>query len=148
MNQNKTKVFLLPLVAFVAVTAFGNDWYFSPDGNDDETNAGNVRTSPRKSVTAWFGKYRFRDGDNIYLLPGTHEAISQGYHGENWLRFNFIGIDADGKPAARGSGEVLDWMDENAKDLAGNARLRDGKVDMGCYQCWLDPTVGTMILFR
>ena len=50
--------------------------------------------------------------------------------------------------AARGSGEVLDWMDENAKDLAGNARLRDGKVDMGCYQCWLDPAVGTLLLFR
>jgi hypothetical protein len=28
---------------------------------------------------------------------------------------------------------------EDGTDLAGNPRLRDGKVDIGCYQCWLDP---------
>lgn len=49
--------------------------------------------------------------------------------------------------AARGSGEVLDWMDAAAKDLAGNPRLRDGKVDMGCYQCWLNP-VGSFLILR
>ena len=38
----------------------------------------------------------------------------------------------------RERGMVLDWMAE-ATDLAGNPRLRDGKVDIGCYQCWLDP---------
>ena len=40
--------------------------------------------------------------------------------------------------ALRTSGLVLDWM-EDATDLAGNPRLRDGAVDIGCYQCWLDP---------
>ena len=48
--------------------------------------------------------------------------------------------------ALRTSGQVLDWMAE-ATDLAGNPRLRDGKVDIGCYQCWLDP-VGTMFSIR
>ena len=38
----------------------------------------------------------------------------------------------------RGWGLLLDWM-EDGTDLAGNPRLRDGKVDIGCYQCWLNP---------
>ena len=59
----------------------------------------------------------------------------------------FIGAaDADnpyalktGSPL-RGRGKVLDWMAE-ATDIRGEgfARLRDGKVDIGCYQCWLTP---------
>lgn len=48
--------------------------------------------------------------------------------------------------ALRTSGQVLDWM-ADATDLAGNPRLRDGKVDVGCYQCWLDP-IGTMFSIR
>ena len=36
------------------------------------------------------------------------------------------------------SGMPLDWM-RGGTDLAGNPRLRDDKVDIGCYQCWLDP---------
>ena len=46
----------------------------------------------------------------------------------------------------RGWGLVLDWMTD-ATDLAGNPRLRDGAVDIGCYQCWLDP-IGTMFSIR
>ena len=46
----------------------------------------------------------------------------------------------------REQGLVLDWM-EDADDLAGNARLRDGKVDIGCYQCWLNP-LGTVYSIR
>ena len=43
----------------------------------------------------------------------------------------------------RGRGRPLDWMND-AYDLRGDAdngkyrRLRDGKVDIGCYQCWID----------
>lgn len=46
------------------------------------------------------------------------------------------------KPSSKGhkvGGIVLDWM-ATATDLAGNARLSGGKVDMGCYQCNLPPT--------
>ena len=39
----------------------------------------------------------------------------------------------------RGAGLLLDWMGETAVDLSGRPRVRDGKVDVGCYQCWLDP---------
>ena len=49
-------------------------------------------------------------------------------------------------PLVKNKGVKLDWMDD-ATDLAGNARLRDGKVDIGCYQCWLDP-LGMMLLLR
>ena len=38
----------------------------------------------------------------------------------------------------RGWGIVLDWMADGT-DMVGNPRLRDGAVDVGCYQCWLDP---------
>ena len=46
----------------------------------------------------------------------------------------------------RSRGLVLDWM-EDGNDLAGNPRLRDGKADVGCYQCWLDP-VGAVFSIR
>ena len=45
-----------------------------------------------------------------------------------------------GSPA-RGKGMVQDWM-ADALDIRQDAafpRLRDGLVDIGCYQCWLDP---------
>ena len=42
---------------------------------------------------------------------------------------------------ARGKGVVMDWMTD-ALDIRQDPafpRLRDGAVDIGCYQCWLDP---------
>ena len=42
---------------------------------------------------------------------------------------------------AVGKGLVQDWM-ADALDIRQDAafpRLRDGKVDIGCYQCWLNP---------
>ena len=50
-----------------------------------------------------------------------------------------------GSPA-RGLGEASIWS-ETATDLAGNLRKRDGKVDPGCYECWIDPT-GMMLIIR
>ena len=46
----------------------------------------------------------------------------------------------------------MDWMC-GAYDVRGDVedgkylRLRNGKVDIGCYQCWLDP-VGSLLLLR
>ena len=47
-----------------------------------------------------------------------------------------------------GIGAVEAWM-ATATDIRGDgyARLREGKVDIGCYQCWLNPA-GTTILLR
>ena len=49
---------------------------------------------------------------------------------------------------ARQKGLVMDWM-ADAYDIRGEGypRLRDGKVDIGCYQCWLVPN-GFMMLLR
>ena len=49
---------------------------------------------------------------------------------------------------ARGRGVVQDWM-AAATDLRGEGypRLRDGLVDLGCYQCWLPPA-GTAIILK
>ena len=46
----------------------------------------------------------------------------------------------------RGKGTAADWM-ADATDLAGRPRLRDGKVDIGCYQCWLN-LLGVKIIVR
>ena len=50
-----------------------------------------------------------------------------------------------GSPA-RGKGDVAAIVGVDT-DLAGRDRLRDGKLDLGCYQCWLDP-VGMCLFFR
>ena len=41
--------------------------------------------------------------------------------------------------AAFGATVTVPSTYDEETDLAGNPRLRDGKVDIGCYQCWLDP---------
>ena len=45
-----------------------------------------------------------------------------------------------------GVGDILDFADSDL-DLAGRPRVRDGKVDIGCYQCWLN-LPGMMMIVR
>ena len=45
-----------------------------------------------------------------------------------------------------GMGDTLGFTDSDL-DLAGKLRLRDGKIDIGCYQCWLSPP-GFMMIVR
>lgn len=94
----------------------------------------------------------------------TDPADMSGYVERNLYRFGVDGfgssprfcLDKDpehpyslrtGSPL-RGRGQKADWM-ENATDIRGEgyARLRDDKVDIGCYQCWLDP-VGMLLFVR
>ena len=67
----------------------------------------------------------------------------------------FCGISDAGHPYSlrrssplRGIGKLFGWMDD-ATDMRGDgfARKRDGKVDLGCYQCWLYPK-GSVFLVR
>ena len=53
------------------------------------------------------------------------------------------------KSPVRGLGELFDWTDGDVdfRNCASYPRVRDGKVDLGCYQCWLEPP-GTMFLVR
>jgi len=48
--------------------------------------------------------------------------------------------------AARNAGLYTSWMD-SAVDLAGSARILEGAVDIGCYEC-LPPPPGLMIFVR
>ena len=48
--------------------------------------------------------------------------------------------------AARNAGVNAAWM-ADATDMAGNARINDGTVDIGCYECYL-PSEGTVMRFR
>ncbi len=85
------------------------------------------------------------------FLPGFED-------GENWqldsvAQAKFCG-DRGSEPyyalklssPLRGIGLVLDWMEDDT-DLVGNPRLRDGKADIGCFQCWLNP-VGAVFSIR
>jgi hypothetical protein len=48
-----------------------------------------------------------------------------------------------------GKGLVQDWMSASTdiRSDAAYSRLRDGMVDIGCYQCHLIPA-GTVVSFR
>ena len=48
--------------------------------------------------------------------------------------------------AARNAGANADWM-ASTTDLAGNARIADGTVDAGCYECTL-PNDATLLVIR
>ena len=48
--------------------------------------------------------------------------------------------------AARNAGVNAAWM-ADATDMAGHARINDGTVDIGCYECYL-PCEGTIVIFR
>ena len=78
-------------------------------------------------------------------------------YGNPAFRPGFVGAEADpenpyalkrSSPAVRRGGHVMDWM-ANTTDIRGEGfpRLRDGRVHIGCYQCWLDPS-GVMLLLR
>ena len=93
----------------------------------------------------------------VYMTKSWSRVFKDGFaDGENWqlssiaeARFSSEG-DAPycPKPLSplRGKGLILDWMSDGT-DIAGNPRLRDGVVDVGCYQCWLNQP-GLHVLFK
>ena len=96
--------------------------------------------------------------ENCLLGPGIIEG--QSYVSTNNIIYaskaGFCGAVKDSahpyslrtSSPARNVGVAEDWM-ATANDIrgAGYPRLRDGKVDLGCYQCWLNP-VGMTIGFK
>lgn len=88
--------------------------------------------------------------NSIFASSGEVAAneSSVNYYGNSGFTPKFAGADADaghpyalryGSPARR-AGAVQAWM-AGATDLRGEGfpRLRDGAVDIGCYECWLHP---------
>ena len=83
------------------------------------------------------------------LIGSGRQAVAAGYEANTVTNDNarFVGGDGPDKYALKrsspaiGKGLVQDWM-TGALDIRQNPacpRLRDGAVDIGCYQCWLDP---------
>ena len=116
---------------------------------------GNRNTS-RGDVVTMDSKYVVLS-NCVYGVMGSCTAKAAGF--ENFgctsitarADYKFTGKDPDPyslkrSSPLRGWGLLLDWMADGT-DLAGNPRLRDGKADIGCYQCWLDP-VGSVFSIR
>ena len=120
---------------------------FSTAANDGNNNANKVIRAMTNCVFAMkgFESYAGTASDCINTYDGTP--------------FNprFVGAESDPvnpyalKPsssAVKNPGLVEDWMC-SANDIRGEGypRLRDGKVHLGCYECWLDPS-GMVLIFR
>lgn len=90
----------------------------------------------------WFddGNYQFGVGG----IPSTPGFVFSRDPGNPYALRTSSGL--------RGLAKVADWMD-GAYDIRGDAdrgkyrRLRYGKADLGCYQCWYD-SLGLRLLFR
>ena len=96
------------------------------------------------------------------FVAGKACALADSSDGPMY-KFGVNGFGADPKFALKGAehpfepkptspllglGVVQDWMADST-DIRGDGwgRLRDGKVDLGCYQCWLNPA-GAVLSFR
>ena len=87
---------------------------------------------------------------NCLIGSGRNPAVAPPYEEVNTVTNDIAGfVKGEGRDRyalrysspARGKGLVQDWM-ADATDIREDPacpRLRDGKVDIGCYQCWLDP---------
>lgn len=69
-------------------------------------------------------------------FAGEDPAVAARYPDEPYWALSY-------RSPLAGGGHVFDWPD-GAVDVAGRPRVRDGKVDVGCYQCWMVPP-GTVI---
>jgi hypothetical protein len=85
-----------------------------------------------------------RDNFNYYSV---RDVFKPGFAGAEKNPENPFAITRK-SPAFRMAGIVEDWM-LSATDIRGEgfSRVRDGKVDIGCYQCW-DVQPGLGIIFR
>lgn len=94
----------------------------------------------------------------IWTIKGSRAATSDGFDDVGcvelgtWISPKFL-MKGDApymprwsSPLRKIGGLVQDWM-YTATDLLGNPRLRDGAVDIGCYQA-LAPTNGFVVICR
>ena len=87
-----------------------------------------------------------RDGQQYVSISGIKYSSNAGFCGE--VKDPAHPYSLRRGSIARNVGTIENWM-TNANDVrgVGYPRLRDGKVDLGCYQCWLDP-FGITVSFR
>lgn len=114
-------------------------------------------------------RYWVKDGTSsgVSLSNCVYGAVSSGNGSQTWAdlggnrlleaakvkvagdRAETLGVH---KYALRAESPVLGMGDATMftstdRDLAGNLRLRDGRLDPGCFECWLN-RIGTMVLCR
>ena len=97
----------------------------------------------------------YNEESGVELLYKTVLEALCPLEGKAQLEFRFVDDGSrDSYALKRGSparekGLVQDWM-TGALDIRNDEsypRLREGKVDIGCYECWLDPA-GTQMIIR
>ena len=132
-----------------------NEGYDTTDWRDIHS-WGDVSSNGLRFANCAYGAVAGRFGS------GQKSALADSSDGPMY-KFGANGFGADPKFALKGAehpfepkptsplvglGAVQDWM-ADATDIRGDGWgcLRDGKVDIGCYQCWLNPA-GTTILLR
>lgn len=79
-----------------------------------------------------------RSGDTLYSETGTVTADNVKFNRKSAVH----PYEIKRSSPARGAGKILGWMTSESTDIRADPacpRLRDGTVDIGCYQCWLDP---------
>lgn len=108
------------------------DFYSDSRGNTNVLFVCNLLTAPRRS------DWKITESNTTVVADMKFDAsnVSDPY---SLLR----------KSPACGYGLVQDWM-ASATDIRRDAaypRLREGKVDAGCYQCWI-PASGLLMLVR
>ena len=132
--------------------------FYNYNGESFETNSARIVNSIFTENYNKTGTKRsdlsFKNGSNIALencMVGTSRSDAELYSEIGTVtadNASFNGKSAEHpyeikySSPARGKGKILDWMTAESADIRGTAdypRLREGKVDIGCYQCWLNP---------
>ena len=115
---------------------------------DIDSSASSVVSAIRYSILS--------TSDSSYI-PDYANSNCLNIYGNSAFNPGFVGADGDPEnpysvtlksPAVKKLGVVRDWM-MTATDIRGEGfpRLRDGLVNIGCYQCW-DKKTGLTILVR
>ena len=125
-------------------------WNNQYSGKAAQYDIGNDATAAIKEFRNCI--FRVQNNSSAYA-PGSDNIYN---YGDGAVDPKFVGEERDAlnpyalrnRSSAIDIGEVSSWM-ADATDIrgAGYPRLRDGKVDIGCYQCWLKPR-GTYLTFH
>ena len=109
-------------------------------GNKTKSGAARNLAYAQSATNLWISNCLIGSGRSSYAPVFEANTITNDTAG-------FVGGDGPDRYAlrygscARGKGLVQDWMTDalDVRQDPAFPRLRDGAVDIGCYQCWLDP---------
>ena len=125
---------------------FGNKCNGGARDYDIDANYGNIVSSFVNCIMS-AANDNYIPGTGNYNYYSERDTINPGFVGAEKDQENPFAITRR-SPAFEMAGIVEDWM-ATATDIRGEGfpRIRDGKVNIGCYQC-LDAAPGLVIMFR